>query len=204
MAVRIDWTDDGTPQSPFLRHTPYIPLDTVELREAIEWNGCVYAPGRCPAYIIERDLPGKLVRELFKRKLARPGCKLWENQEPFKYFVEDESSPLVEIHIASHSLTNFYSIPRFFQPVYSPTGLGHKAAHVHDVLCDHSLVVFKGRSDECYEAMHPVNDREAAHIFHEAQQVALVPPAWAWWKYQAVRFGGPVFDATAWQALSIT
>lgn len=198
MTFEFQWTDDGSAQSPFLRHTPYLPLDTVKFNRAIEWNGELYSPKRRPAYIIGRDLPGKLVRELFKNGLARPGPKLWENQEPFAYVVEDKAIPVAEIHIKAFSLTNFYSIPRFFQRLYTPVDIGHKAAHLHDVLCDDKPVRFNNRVGECYDAVHPVNYREAAQIFFEAQQVALVPERAAWWKYQAVSWFGPRFEAQGW------
>jgi hypothetical protein len=199
VAFLIDfWVDDGKKQSPFLRHTPYLPLDTVMLKEAIEWQDDIYEPEHRPPYIIGRDLPGKLVRMLIERGLAKPGDKRWENQEGFSYIVDAPDIPIGKIFVREFSSTDFYSIPRLARRVFSPTDIGHKAAHIHDVLCDDDLVFFTNKQGDSYQAVHPVTDAVASQIFYEAQQVACVPKSAAWVKYISTRIGGPRFSMDKW------
>lgn len=188
-------------QTLFLRHTDYLPLDTIRLRDSIKWKGMVYEQWPYQRYIIDRDIPGKLVRILLQRGLARPGAKVWENQEPFYYDVETLTVPVSRVYVDQFSPTDFYSIPKFFQRFYSPTDIGHKAAHIHDILCDDSVVRFEDWEGNERQAIHPVTASEAATIFLEAQRVALVPTMAARVKYWAVKYGGPRFKASDWDSV---
>jgi hypothetical protein len=60
-------------------------------------------------------------------------------------------------------------------------------------------VRFEDLAGHEHQAIHPVSWQQAATIFLEAQQVALVPPVAAMVKYLAVKIGGPRFKASAWE-----
>jgi len=192
----IDNNDYGE-SSPFLRETPYIPYDTLKFDARYQWKKQLFVPDHEYYYVIGRDVPEKLARVLMSEGIARPGRTIWENQEDFHYEV-DCVPRIQKIYVPERTPTDFYSVPRLLWWKYPPTGIGRKAAHVHDVLCQKRFPVqYIDDHGEACECVHPVSSKEAAWIFREAMEVALVPPRERWWKYQGVRsWFGPRFEAS--------
>lgn len=190
--VRVD-TNDYEDCTPFAAHTPYIALDTIVMCETYQWKETVYEKGQ--SIVVGREVPQRFARVLVNDGFARIGRTLWENQEGYEYRVA--CIPGIDtIYIPNKSTTDFYSVPRLFWNIYPPTGVGRKAADVHDKLCQKDLPIrYKTTSGQVFECVHPVSSSDAAEIFLEAMEVAMVPRRERIFKYYAVKWFGPRFKA---------
>lgn len=182
--------------TPFARSTAYKPLDTLLFNARYQWKDHLFVPDHESKYVIGEDVPEKLARALITDCVARPGPTLWENQEAYEYDIE--CVPRIKtVFVPEYSRTDFYSVPRALWWLYPTSGVGRKAAHVHDLFCNPNQTVrFLTAKDELKECVFPVTSREAADIFLEAMEVALVPKPERLMKYYGVRsWFGPRFKA---------
>jgi len=177
----------------FAEHTPYVALHSLVMAERYAWKDTMYETGE--QYIIGRDIPQRLARVLLSEDRAKLGRTVWENQEGFEYSVGCLPN-IATIYIEKGSKTDFYSVPRIFWNIYPPTGIGQKAADVHDKLCHRGTAVEVELKDgQLIRCIHPVSSSDAAEIFLEAMEVALVPKRERLLKYYAVKWFGPRFEA---------
>jgi len=124
--------------------------------------------------------PGGFLTDLFLKVHDVPiRERPYELLRPLRYFSEEVAKV---IEAPQGYRTDFASVPRIFWRIIPPFGRYHRAAVIHDYLCE--LAGSTG-----------VDSKTAAKIFHEAMLIAGVNRVKASTMYYMVRWFGPRFKA---------